>query len=233
MTTQNLIAFVCGPKGSGKTIKLHTHFVPKFPRVISLDITGEMARDHGYIETVGVRETLELVKRAASRGVHEWRIAAIVPQDDVGDLLVALAPEYEPGKVSVAQSLGGLAIECSEAYHLLPATGGDERVKDVIFRARHHRLSFLLAAQRPHTVGRAITSQADVIASFRQIEPRDKKWLADAISSPVAAEVERLDKYWCMYYVKDTATAYILDPRGRVRRTLDLYGKANVARSRE
>jgi len=65
---------------------------------------------------------------------------------------------------------------------------------------RHRSIKVILSSRRAANVPRLVTSQADEIVSFNQIEPRDVKYIEEFCGSEFAERTKRLPKYQCITF---------------------------------
>ena len=179
-----------GPSECGKTHLLHSLYVPKFPRVISIDINGEVEKwNPGAIEATSIEDIVAIGLAGAKLGKHRWHINAVLPRREYGALFRLLAPEFrgKDSPPSFTRAVGGIALECSEAYAFVPNQGADDDVIEAFARGRHHYLSFLLASQRPASLAVITRTQADVIVTWAQDDPNEIKWLRSSCSVYIGA----------------------------------------------
>ena len=223
---QNVIALVVGRKGSGKSHLIAKRLAPTFPRRITIDWTGEARETYpDATEVFGLSELLDAMEQATTDGEEEsrWHFISVVDLSDVTKLLTMLAPRYDGGKTpSLSAAVGGCVIECSEVDVIAPNNGGasSAAMTDAIARGRHAQLSFLLATQRPAQCLRILSSQSDVLYSFRMHEPRDLKFLADTGGSEFARIVQNdLGRYEYARYVAETGRVTMHDKDGAIRAT--------------
>jgi len=214
---QNLIVLGVGRKGSGKSRLLMRRYVPHFPRMLTLDQTGEAREAYPHaIEARGLVNVYNAIRElhVASDG-KGWHVIAVLDVYEVEALFARLAPPYAGGKPSLSVTLGGVCVECSEVDVIAPANGTAQSITDAIARGRHYRLSLLLATQRPHQCSRMLSSQADEIFSFRMHEPRDLAWLRQGCGAVFARTVTRLVRYHYAHYDSETGEVTHVDDYGR------------------
>lgn len=87
-----------------------------------------------------------------------------------------------------------VTICIEEASKYLGPTGADPEVEWFFQYGRHNRQSIIAVARRPQELSRMATSQADVVVSFQQKEPRDMQYLRDLAGSEVAERIRNLDR---------------------------------------
>lgn len=222
---QNLISFVCGRKGAGKSQLLHEVFSNAHPRVITLDMTysGEvLERDPNAIPAFTLAELANILDVCAAQ--PSWHVAAELPARDVPALFEVLCPTSR-GTPSYSRAVGGVAVECGEVDAIAPVGGTPDIIDNAFKRGRHVLLSLFTGTQRPHECSRVVTSQADVVVAFSQHEPRDIEYLSRAISKPVGNLIRHLPKYHHVWYDQATGMVYVRDEHRVTYRTLNPYGE--------
>jgi energy-coupling factor transporter ATP-binding protein EcfA2 len=218
---KNEIVVVTGRKGSGKSTLLSKHVAQHFPRVLTVDWTGEARELYPEaIEVVGVHATLDAMQSAyVNRDTH-WRFIVLCDPSEVADLCRALVPKYDGKTVPIASLVGGCAIECHEMHLIAPVSGAGRsaEIMDAMARSRHARLSWLCAARRPAELARFLTAQTDSLYSARMHEPRDLSWLSNAGGDSYAKVVAQLKEYHFARYDSTTGEITVLDPKYASRR---------------
>lgn len=198
-------------------------FVPKWPRVISIDVNGEAPKyNPDAIECTSVDEVLDVALFARVKGFDRWHVQAVLDRAELPRLFRILAPEYKGSAAppSITRAVGGIAVECSEAYAFAPNAGAHPDVLESFFRGRHHGLAFLLAAQRATALTVAARSQADVLVAFRTTDPNELTWAATKFGVQAVDHIRTLEKYHCAMYVDGESSIYWLnDKREVVRRS--------------
>jgi hypothetical protein len=225
----NSVAFVAGMRKSGKSQLLADLFVPAHQRIISIDVTGEtVERNPDAIAAYGMGQLVEVLHVAADW--PRWHVAAILPRAEIPELCKLLAPRVESeDTLSFSRELGGIAIECGEAYHVLPNQGTAVEVEDALCISRHHRLSWLLATQRPASCSRLLSSQADYLVAFMQSEPLDIAWWSKAVSKAAGVQIQQLELHEFVFYRRGDPTFYVCDAARRVRAAYKLNGDSVTA----
>lgn len=181
---QNLITFIAGRKGSGKTT-LALRIAQDAERVVALDTTGQYGPAHGFDVFVG-RETI--VKALLdTRDADAFRVSL---RGSVDELLDAMRLCYE---------LPNMLVIIEEAsFYCSPYQLPDE-LAQLIRYGRHRQLDQLYIARRPSEIHRDVTAQADVGVSFAQHEPSDVRYLR-AVAGPGAERVQALPPYRAMLW---------------------------------
>lgn len=220
----NLIVTGYGPKGSGKSKLLSDLWVRPAPRVLTLDQTGEASRTYpdATVSTRGLKDTLDALRVCARLGT--WHVLAALNDKDVAPLFDRLVPEFGADRPSLADALGGLAVECGEVDMIAPNAGCPPEVLSAWRRGRHVGLSLLCATQRPASCARDVSAQADVLFSFQTSETRDVRFIADMLSPEVGEIVRRLPRYHFVLYPRREQRVYVCDELRNVYRVLSLDG---------
>lgn len=225
---RNHVVTVTGRRGSGKSVLIAKRIVPTFPRVLTVDWTGEARETYpGAAEVYGLDATIDALQamhkgnRDLETGAPgEWHLIVVCDPSDVGTLCSMLAPRYDGGKTpALAAVVGGVCLECHEMDVIAPVSGAGSaaQVADAIARGRHARLSFVCAAQRPAQVLRLLTSQSDSIYAFRAHEPRDLQWLRQAGGELLAETARGLKLHHAARYDAATGGVFVLDANGKER----------------
>lgn len=218
---RNFVAFATGKKRSGKSFLL-ARYASAFPRRFIVDVTGEFSGAYaGAYECMTYGQALDALDDCIGR--PRWTVVACLAPADTVKLCAVLAPENNP-RSGFAYAVGGLLLECGEVDTIAPNHGGiSGAVRNLFQRGRHARVSVVCATQRPRDVHRVVTSQADVIACFRQHEPRDVEYLASITSDALSRRIAALDPFYHVQYLPSNGTAALVDPQGREVIKLDPY----------
>lgn len=220
---RNLIAFVCGVKGSGKSELMHRAFTAPTPRVLTLEFARweTTARDPSAVRALGLAGTLRALERCAAYA--EWHVVAALDEEDVPALFRVLCPPLSSGHDGYSVAVGGMAVACAECDLIAPIAHTDPIVRGAWKRGRHYQLSLYMGTQRPHECARIVTSQADHVITFAQYEPRDIRYMADNLSTAIAERIPRLPRYWCLWYERATGIVYVRDASYRTVEAFPLY----------
>lgn len=180
-------------------------------------IPQDLGRDPDVIRTLGRAQLYQALERASS--YDAWHIAAALEPEDLEELFTLLAPPLGSPRESLSLAFGGMAIECGEAYEIMPNGRTADAVLAGLRRGRHCSLDWYLGSQRPAAIAREATAQANLIFAFAQREPRDIDFLAESVSQPFADQVRQLHlgDYRCVVHNVDDGTSRVLD---RDRRTI-------------
>lgn len=216
MNGESYVLAVFGVKGSGKSTLLAQQR-RRFRKVLILDLVAEYLlpknRIEGAHECTTLRASLDALERCAS--LDRWVIVAAVRPSAAAVLVSVLVNGY-------AKAVGGVAVECGEAEKLYRNHAGlPEFLEDAIHRGRHFAISMLLGTRRPRDLNRLVTSQADVICTFRQHEARDLEYVADNTSPGLAARIKKLGKWEYVEYRPPIGVARHVSKDGDVIAVLD------------
>ncbi len=177
---QNLIVFIAGRKGSGKTT-LALAIAQDAPRVFALDTVGQYGPEHGFDVAFGTDAAVRAM--LGTRGRDRFRIS--LRSDSTDELLSLARLAYElPGHLLIVEEA---SFYCSP--YQLP-----DELSRLIRYGRHRAIDQLYIARRPSEVHRDVTAQADVGVTFAQHEPIDVRYLR-AVAGPGAERVTTLPRY--------------------------------------
>jgi hypothetical protein len=215
-----------GPSGTGKSHFLST-VVRRAPRVVTLDMTGEGRTT--YPDAIGpffgLRDVCRAVQTAANLS-DAWHIIAAMDEREIPQFFRMLVPRFDGRSVSLAEALGGVAVESGEVDMIAPNAGSDPDVLGAWQRGRHFGLSLLTAVQRPASAARIVSAQAQWLAAFVMTEPRDTAFLGAYMGDVAAGIVEELPRYHCALYERDAARVFVLDQNRRAYACYDRRGDA-------
>lgn len=184
----NVLTFVVGRKGSGKTTWARRRLL-EFPRRIIIDPMWE------YREGVVVRTVADLAEYVRPLRYHRYSVVLRGSNEDglaVCEILTAGEPTNPtlPGALLVMDELDRY---CSP--HYLP-----DGLQAVINYGRHYSVSFIGISRRPKRVHRDVTANVDEIICYQTQEPGDVKYLAEFIGEDVAAKLPGLPPYEFLTY---------------------------------
>lgn len=212
--------FVCGASGSGKTVFLERRFLPRAPRLLIVDQTGEwqekMPKAPVYL---GFEETLQGLRGLAR--TKEWRAITYLEPEEV----MRLSEEVllPPGRIAkgYSYSVGGMAILLDEVDTLVPISNAPLPLRSLWRRSRHGGLTVFAATQRPGNVSKEVTSQCRWLAVLRQHEARDVLYLASVIDRGlIKAMIPELGRVPHSVFLWDNTNrvGYLLDKNGKLLR---------------
>jgi hypothetical protein len=212
----NFVGFACGVKGSGKST-LVNKWASHFPRRIVIDFMAEL---FGQIPGAYECLTLEETTDALADIIHEKKTSAFtvvscITPEEVPTLCNILAPLKNP-RGGYSLGVDGLLLDCAECELIWPNDGSmSDEAGNLIHRGRHYRISVAAATRRTRDVNRLLTSQADVVACFRQQETRDLQYLAGFLGENVAAKVATLPEFSYVQKLPSTGRASVIDKDGK------------------
>lgn len=213
--------FVCGASGSGKTEFLRTRFLPRSPRLLIVDQTGEWPDKEPEAPVyMGFEETLGGLKGLASQ--PKWRAICYLEPEEV----MRLSEEVllPPGKISqgYSYSVGGMGLLLDEVDSLVPIANAPLPLRSLWRRSRHGGLTVFAATQRPGNVSKEVTSQCRWLGVLRQHEARDVLYLASVIDRGlmkwVLPELGRRE-YSVFLWDNVNRQGYLFDRDGNLLRT--------------
>lgn len=168
----NIIITVFGKKGTGKSYFVKNRIFPFFNRVIIFDTQGEytapkdiksfLASKLEYVDNLD--ELLELLYDK-DYWVDKDEFYIVVRMRKPDEIIEALEEIFELGLMTVIV----------EEIHLIESRRKDI-LNDLYFLGRHAQVNIIGTAQRFSSVTRNLTSQSDIIASFKQTEQTDIKF---------------------------------------------------------
>lgn len=177
---QNVIMFVTGRKGSGKTT-----FAAAMARSLYLD-------GHRVI-------ILDPMNGFDLPGSPRVSAVADLPTDRIVGRSFLAMPGTDgrlPAAVFLyAYTCGNLTLVVDEVDLYLPHGGPDDNLLNIIRYGRHRGLNLIAISQRPANVVRDLTAQSDYIVMFQTSEPRDLDYLAGRIGKDNADKVAALPQF--------------------------------------
>lgn len=227
LVRKNVVAFACGPTGTGKSQWLYDVFTARTPRVLTLDTKGEtLERNPDALYAHGLDDTIRALQHCARNGTS-WHVAAQLHPRDVPALIRRIAPPDAPAGVpTFARAVGGIALECGEVYTIAPNSGASDEVLSLLRAGRHDLVSCYFAAQRPASCARDCTAQAHHIAAFRTYEPRDIKFLCEFFGGGHVEDlIFELPDFHFLYRRRGDRFVYVCDAARRPLRRLDMRGR--------
>jgi DNA helicase HerA-like ATPase len=163
MNRENIILAVFGRKGQGKTY-LVRQIAQEWDRVVVIDTTGEYKEEDGYTVVYGVIECAHALVAADKQD----RVRLSLRTDNTDEAIDLLV---------IINAMSDLLVIVEEAHFYCSPSQLPDAVSKLVRLGRHRNLSSIWVAQRPAAVNRNVTSQADLIISFAQREPRDIAYL--------------------------------------------------------
>ena len=175
-----------GRSGSGKTEYLKRVWIPRIPRLVIVDQTGEWRTEeekHGG-RADGLPAVLAAIKERAPGST--WRLVADLDREELEELSAILLPR---GAIDRAPSrlLGGMGLMLDEVDQVAPVNGS-AGIRSLFRRGRHAGLTIISASQRPGNVSKEVTAQCDFIAVLALHERNDVAYLESVMGQEVARE---------------------------------------------
>lgn len=210
----NFIAFACGMKRSGKS-RLLAELARKFPRRLIFDFIEEYVTLPGAIIGRTLGQTADALRKASAR--PQWTVVSTLYERDVPELLARIIPSGGSTVPGFSRAVGGMVVECGEIDLIAPNNGSiPQEVRDMFQRGRHHGLSVLAATQRPRDTHRVVTSQSNLVAAFRQHEPRDVEYLNSVMSGRAGELLPTLARFEHLRYFPNEGELHRVTASGAV-----------------
>lgn len=209
-----------GDTGTGKSYFLSRQILPRYPRVIVLDVTGEMWSKRqelgGRALLVETAAEVVLGVRQLSRAPGPWRVYAAMTAAETHLLCAALVPERIATAPSLSRAVGGLALYCDELELLAPHSS-PEIVNGLWNRGRHVWLSIIGATQYPASVKPLVRGASRLFVIGQLGDPNAVEYLRKAGLPPeVMAWQERLEFQHLIVFDKRVRRGWLLDRAHRV-----------------
>ena len=214
--------FVTGVSGSGKTEFIYRRVLPRFPRLLLIDQTGEWSQrfpDRGIV--YGYDATVAKLREQV--GYREWWVFAYLEKEELERLAEkVLVPVPNPRK-GFSANVGGMALYLDEVDVVCPNSRTTPALQHLWRRGRHASLSVVAASQRPAQVSKEVVSQCNQIVTLAQHEPNDVAYLTKLLGKPVAAQmlahVNRVQYGAFVWYTLE-GRGEMLDAKGKVIRNV-------------
>lgn len=209
----------CGMTESGKDYLLRRLFLDRYPRALVLDPLNEWPAERGRARVYRVRQVGELrgaLARAAREGPR-WRIFASLGPAAAPEVAQCLVPEVIRAGGAYPLHVRGMALYCGE-LDLFAPTSAPDAVAGLWRRGRHVGLSIFGASQRPHGIGRIITSMCGWLLVTKTTEPRDLAYLRSFVPAGAYREIEALPWRWAVLVDTRGARWFVLNDRQQIVR---------------
>lgn len=212
--------FAVGDTGTGKSYFLSRQVLPRYARVVVLDVTGEMWEARSSLGGRAVQvETAAEVVRAVQRlasSPRPWRVYAALTGAEILRLCALLVPERIATAPSLARAVGGLALYCDELELLAPHSA-PEIVNGLWNRGRHVGLSVIGATQYPASVKPLVRGASRLFVVGQLGDPNAVDYLRKAGFPPnVMAWIEGLEFQHLVLFDKRIRRGWLLDRAHRV-----------------
>lgn len=182
--------FACGDTGTGKSYFLSRQVLPKYPRCIILDVTGEMWQQRRALGAGVLCETAADVVRTVQKtaGRPAWRIYAVLSRAETHKLAAVLTPEERIASApSLSRAVGGLALYCDE-LETLAGHASPEVVNGLWNRGRHVGLTIIGATQYPASVKPLVRGASRLFVVGQLSDPNAVDYLARAGFPPIVVD---------------------------------------------
>lgn len=146
---------VFGKSGSGKTTYV-TNLISKLNRLIIIDYKDEY-------KGVICNSSIDAIKHIIENP-KQYRCVIRLTDND-------------PGMFKRLNELNNYTLVIEELWNYCSPYYIDPDLFKIIAYGRHKKINFIGISQRPAHIHRLVTSQANVIVSFKQYEPRDITYL--------------------------------------------------------
>lgn len=178
LNRKNKIIFVLGQKGSGKSCYARAH-VLGLSRVIVFDPMRE------YSDGVIFEDFETLLGFMENNHLGQFRAICRFRSD----------AEYLRA-IELVLLVGNMWIVIEELNFFISAQSKENQFLELFRFGRHNNISIMAIAQRAAEIPKTFTSQADLMVSFRQIEPRDLDYMSKIsyVGSQGAERIRNLQK---------------------------------------
>lgn len=175
--------FVSGKKGQGKSV-LARRLFDSYPydRLV-LDVTGDLSDDFRDQGVPFVRLTGDTLPLTFPRDPEGHPVTAVLAPD-MGD--EATAMDQMDRALGLALDNRRTLVWVDEVGALTRAGRTPPNLRRALHHGRHRQLFLLLCGPRPIDVDPLCISQADVVATFKTPNPRDRARIAENIGWPPA-----------------------------------------------
>lgn len=182
--------FACGDTGTGKSYFLSRQVLPRYPRSIILDVTGEMWQQRKALGAgvlcESAAEVVAAVRKLARRPA--WRVYAVLSRTETHALAGVLTPEERIASApSLSRAVGGLALYCDE-LETLAGHASPEVVNGLWNRGRHVGLTIIGATQYPASVKPLVRGASRLFVVGQLSDPNAIDYLARAGFPPDVVE---------------------------------------------
>lgn len=215
--------FAVGATGTGKSYHLREVLLPRYPRAIVLDYTGDFLKHRDRLgEGTHVAENFaevgRLVRQLSARR-DRWRVIAYLDEPDTERLTRALVPTRMVTGPSIARALGGCALVCDELSLFVRQNATPERL--ALWRmGRHCGLTILGASQAPADVHPLVRGQSRWLVLFHLHEPRSVGYFEKAIPAEVLDARHNFAEHECLMWDTERRVGYHLDKDAKVKNIL-------------
>jgi hypothetical protein len=184
------LAFLAGKRGMGKTTEMVRLISACTGGVVFFD---SLSKHQGVLPSSYqmVSQPGEMKTYLAANYGKAFRILYQPRKGSLDEHFIACA--------EIVKAVGWMIFAIDEVDKLCGPRWGDSRMPpalyDLVNYGRHHRVSMLATARRPHQVARGYTSECREMRLFRITERADLKYFADYIGEEEAAKLPTLQPY--------------------------------------
>jgi hypothetical protein len=214
--------FAVGDTGTGKSYFLSRQILPRYARVLVLDVTGEMWLKRAELSGRAVQvETTAEVVRAVQRLAplrNPWRIYAALTEAEAVKLCAVLVPERIATAPSLSRAVGGLAVYCDE-LEVLASHSAPPVVSGLWNRGRHVSLTVIGATQYPASVKPLVRGASRLFIVGQLSDPNAVEYLRRAgFPEKVMGWIEGLEFQNLVLFDKRVRRGWLLN---REHKTID------------
>ena len=152
----NLIIFIAGKKGSGKTSFAKKSVLPAFSRLLVIDSLSEY--ENGFI----VNSIPDFINVVEANYNKPFFTIIYRPLD-----------EKEAKFFEIVKELHDVSIVIEEADMYSNPYKQDKNFERLVRYGRHFSQDLIVISRRPAEISRNVTAQADIVLTFQQTERRD------------------------------------------------------------
>lgn len=204
-----------GDTGTGKSYFLSRQILPRYARVIVLDVTGEMWLKRAELggRAVQVETAAEVVRavQALAPVRTPWRIYTALTEAETIKLCEVLVPERIATAPSLSRAVGGLAVYCDE-LEVLAAHNAPPIVGGLWNRGRHVSLTIIGATQYPASVKPLVRGASRLFIVGQLSDPNAVDYLRRAGFPEIVMQwVESLEFQRLVLFDKRVRRGWLLD----------------------
>ena len=222
---KSVFMFACGRKGAGKSEWCRRWFDSyPFDRVVidpTGDVRGDLTRDGVAFQLVDTN----VIPVSRPRG-EDGQPVTLVYVPDMGAAAAADDMDRVVG-LCLDSADHPVLLWVDEVGRLTTANSTPPNTRRVLHHGRHHAITILGAAPRPIDIDPLWINQADLVATFRLPNPRDRERVAANIGYPPREfdqlVLTELHDHEYLLYVQAEDRLYIGPPLPPRRRGADTY----------
>lgn len=177
---ENFIILILGRKGSGKTYFV-IQGIPLIRESNSIIIFDTLNEYDDFINIYSPDDLVDFLNKEHNENF-------IVSLKDLDD---EKANQY----FRIINTLENITVICEEIDYYFGAMSFDKDLLKLIKYGRHKNINIIGITRRPFETNIYIRSQADLVISFQQLEPRDLEWIAKRMGKEKAEKLKKLPLY--------------------------------------